>query len=142
MKTSIVRICSAVAINIKGGRPLCASPSSDHFVSYNCYFYGSFKPGFIVRREDAPGTEAEVARPQGQPPLRAPARAPCGPGSEGWDGGMDAGEAAVGCWTLVGYRARAAARPQRGECGAPGGRPAKPGCEDLSSCRAEFLLLS
>lgn len=50
MKTGIVRICSAVAINIKGGRPLSASPSSDHFVSYNCWFYGSFKAGFIVRR--------------------------------------------------------------------------------------------
>lgn len=49
MKTSIVRICSTVAINIKGRRPLCASLSSDHFMSYNCYFYGSFKLGFIVR---------------------------------------------------------------------------------------------
>lgn len=86
MKTSIVRICSAVAINIKGGRPLCASPSSDHLVSYNCYFYGSFKPGFIVRRSlqrgVALGAEVGVARPRGAP-LRAPARAPRGPTCRG-----------------------------------------------------------
>lgn len=86
IKTSIVRICSAVAINIKGGRPLCASPSSDHFVSYNCCFYGSFKLGFIVRCclqwGVTRGAEAGVAQPWGAP-LRAPACALWGPTCKG-----------------------------------------------------------
>jgi len=135
MKTGIVRICSAVAINIKGGRPLCASPSSDHFMSYNHGFYGSFKPGFIVRRclqrGVTPGTEARDAWPRRF--LCEPRHVRRGvPPAKGRDGEVGAAGDAGWC-ALMGLRGRC--KTQRGD-------PAKPDCEDLRSCSAAFPFLS
>lgn len=105
MKTSIVRICFTVAINIKGRRPLSASPSSDHFVSFNWCFYESFKLGFIVRhylqREVTLCAEMGGAQPW-EAPLRSPTYALMCPTYKEWDGRIDAaGGASMGCCMLM-----------------------------------------